>query len=398
MDSIRTNDSRNRLAPALVVLQVALSLLLLVGAGLFVRTLQNLRRLDLGFQRDGVLLVDVDGRRAGYRGPRLTQFYQDVLQEVEGIPGVSSVSLSRNTPLNGRRWFESVAVDDSPPEGAEATDLNAISPRYFQTMQTPLVAGRDFTLQDDFSALRVAIVDEAFVRRHFPDGQPLGRHVSGVSATLRGMQVVGVVKNATSRSLREAPPPTVYVPYFQHEPTNAYATLEIDAEGPIDAVATTVRDVIRPRMPESPVVMRTLAAQIEGWLAQERLLATIPGGFGAVSLILSAVGLYGVLAYMVTRRTNEIGVRMAIGGDRASVLWLVMSDAVRWVLVGIAVGFPAAWAASRLVASLLFAVAPVDPLSIAIAILVLIGSGLLAAFGPALRASRIEPMLALRHE
>jgi predicted permease len=392
--SARAIGSRSRLAPALVVLQVALSLLLLVGAGLFVRTLQNLRRLDIGFQREGVLLVDVDGRRAGYRGARLTRFYQDVLQEVQGVPGVSSVSLSRNTPLNGSRWFESVAVDDNPPEGAEATDLNAVSPRYFQTMQMPLVAGRDFTIQDDFSAPRVAIVDEAFVRRHFPDGQPLGRHVSGVSATLRGMEVVGVVRNATSRSLREAPQPTVYVPYFQHEPTNAYATLVIDAEGPIDAVAPAVRDVVRPRMPESPVSIRTLAAQVEGWLAQERLLATIAGGFGVLALILASVGLYGVLAY----RTNEIGVRMALGGDRQSVLWLVMRDAVRWLLAGIAVGLPAAWVASRLVASLLFAVAPVDPLSIAIAMFVLIGSGLLAAFVPAWRASRIEPMLALRHE
>jgi putative ABC transport system permease protein len=343
--SISTTSSRNRLAPALVVLQVALSLLLLVGAGLFVRTLQNLRQQDIGFERDGVLLVDVDGRRAGYRGARLTQFYRDVLQELDGIPGVRSVSLSRNTPLNGRRWFESVAVDDHPPEGTEATDLNAISPGYFLTMQTPVVAGREFTLQDDSNAPRVAIVDEAFVRRHFPDRQPLGRRLSGVSATLRGMQVVGVVKNATSRSLREAPPPTVYVPYFQHEPTNGYATLEVSAEGPIDTVAAAVREVIRPRMPESPVVMRTLSAQVESWLGQERLLATIAGGFGGVALLLAAVGLYGVLTYTVTRRTNEIGVRIALGGDRASVVWLVMSDAVRWLLVGIAVGLPAAWAA-----------------------------------------------------
>jgi ABC-type antimicrobial peptide transport system permease subunit len=151
-------------------------------------------------------------------------------------------------------------------------------------------------------------------------------------------------------------------------------------------------------MPESPVSIRTLAAQVEGWLAQERLLATIAGGFGVLALILASVGLYGVLAYTVTRRTNEIGVRMALGGDRQSVLWLVMRDAVRWLLAGIAVGLPAAWVASRLVTSLLFAVAPVDPLSIAIAMFVLIGSGLLAAFVPAWRASRIEPMLALRHE
>ena len=262
-----------------------------------------------------------------------------------------------------------MAVDDNPPEGAEAADLNAISPRYFQTMQTPLVAGRDFTRQDDFSAPRVAIVDEAFVRRHFPDGQPLGRRVSGVSATLRGMQVVGVVRNATSRSLREAPPPASTCRTSSTNPPTRTRRWRSTPRPDQDCGRDTVREVIRPRMPESPVVMRTLGARFaRGWLAQERLLATIAGGFGAVSLVLSAVGLYGVLAYMVTRRTNEIGVRMAIGGDRASVLWLVMSDAVRWVLVGIAVGLPAAWAASRLVASLLFAVAPADPLSIAIAI------------------------------
>jgi putative ABC transport system permease protein len=394
--STRTTDSRSRLVPGLVVLQVALSLLLLVGAGLFMRTLQNLRRLDIGFEREGVLLVDVDGRRAGYRGARLTRFYQDLLQEVQSIPGVSSVGLSRNTPLNGSRWWESVAVDDERPETAEASDLNAVSPEYFHTMQTPLVAGRDFTPQDDVNAPRVAIVDEAFVRRHFPDGQPLGRRLSGVSTPLRGMQVVGVVKNTASRSLREAPQPTVYVPYFQQEA--ATATFAIAAGNRLDPVATAVRNVVGPTVPESPVAIQTLAAQVESGLAQERLLATIAGGFGALALILAAVGLYGVLAYTVTRRMNEIGIRMALGGDRASILGLVMSDAARWLLCGIALGLPAAWMASRLIASLLFGVAPVDPLSIAIAMVVLIGSGLLAAVVPALRASRVEPIVALRHE
>jgi predicted permease len=370
--------------------------LLLTGAGLFVRTLDNLRHLDPGFRHEGVLLVNVDGRQAGYRGPQLTAFYQELLENLQYVAGVTFVSLSKNTPLNGSRWWEGIEVDGEPQRTEQEADFNGVAPHYFDTIGTPLLLGRDFTARDNAGAPEVAIVDEAFVRRYFPNGRAIGRRLSAVGARLLHLEVVGVVKDTSSRGLREVPQPTVYVPYFQQEA--GAATLEVYAAGSLNEVATAIRTVLRPKLPQAPVQVQTLTAQVDRALVQERLLATLAGGFGALALLLAGIGLYGLLSYTVTRRTNEIGIRMALGAERITVLRLIVKDALRMILLGLALGLPAAWVVSRLITSLLFGLTPTDPISLVTATVLLLGGGVFAASIPAFRASRVEPVVALRTE
>jgi predicted permease len=390
----RVGASRGRLAPTLVTAQVSVSLLLLIGAGLFARTLQNLRTLDRGFRHEGVLLVDVDGRRAGYGGPRERAFYQQVLTMAEHIPGVTVASFSSVTPLLGGGIMQAIAVNGEPT-GPEEIHFNLIAPRYFETMRTPVVLGREFTSRDDAVAPGVAMVNETFVRRYMPNGSPLGQRVSVVGSA-EDAQVVGVVSDAVYETLREAPPPTVYVPYL-HGGSDP-VTFEIYAAGSLAQVASAVRSEVQPKLPGTPLKIRTLTAQLESSLVQERLMATLAGAFGSLALLLAGVGLCGLLGYTVARRTSEIGIRVALGAQRSQVLWLVMRDALRMVAWGAALGLPAAWAASRLVSSMLFGVQGTDPPTVmgATAILVLVGA--LAGFLPARRASGIDPMVALRHE
>jgi putative ABC transport system permease protein len=392
--SNRVVGSRGRLAPALVTAQVSLSLLLLIGAGLFVHTLHNLRTLDRGFRHDGVLLIDVDATRAGYKGPRLKAFNQETLAMAERLPGVSSASLSSITPLMGGGISMPIAVNGQPVESGEM-HFNQVAPRYFETLSTAFVLGRDFTLRDNATAPGVAIVNEAFVRQYIPNGRPLEQSVSVVGSRDE-RQVVGVVKDAVYETLRQSPPPTVYVPYLQSG--GGPVTLEISAAGSLARVASAISADVQPKLAGKPIAIRTLTARLEGSLVQERLMATLASAFGLLALVLASVGLYGVLAYAVVRRTSEIGIRLALGARRRQVLALVLNSAIRMLTLGIVFGLPAAWATSRLVSSMLFGLTGDDPTTIVGAVTVLFVTGLVAAYIPARRATRIEPLVALRCE
>jgi len=394
--SVRITGSRSRLGAMLVTAQVALSLLLVIGAGLFLRTLQNLRSLDPGFRRDGVLLVEVNGRKLGYRGPQLTAFYHELLQEMEALPGVASASFSFTTPVGKGQVSQRIAVSgQSVPN--EETLVNLIAPRFFETLHTPLIAGREFTPGDTATAQGVAIVNQAFVRRYFQGVQPLGQHLSIVGQANAGMQVVGVVQDAVYESLREPPPPTVYAPFSQRG-GNSRAVFEIDTRGSLAQLVASVRARIQPKSPGSPIRIGTLTGQIESSLVQERLMAALAGCFGVLALLLAAIGLYGLLAYSVARRSSEMGIRMALGAERRQVLWMISRDAIKLLLGGVALGLPAALAASRLVSSMLFDLTPSDPATMLAATALLMFAGLLAALLPAYRASRVDPMVALRYE
>jgi hypothetical protein len=262
-----------------------------------------------------------------------------------------------------------------------------------------MVLGRDFTEGDNLSAGAVAIVNEDFVRRYLPEGHPLGQQISmpGASHT---MEIVGVVRDTVSWSLREPAPPFVYLPYFQHPENIGFASFEIRAGSSLAQTATLVQGVLRARFPEisAQAQLQTMTAQVDRTLTQERLLAALGTCFGALALVLAAVGLYGLLAYTVARSTSEIGIRMALGAERTEVLWGVFRGALRLLGCGIVLGIPAAYAGSRLIASMLFGLTTTDPFTILGATLLLGASALLAAFLPARRASRVDPMVALRYE
>jgi predicted permease len=389
--------SRSRLAPLLVTTQVSLALLLLIGAGLFVNTLRNLHRVDAGFQRNGVLLVDADGSPAGYSGARAAAFYETVLRLVEQLPGVKSASFSRITPLARGAISQQIAVAGQPGIQQEIL-FNPVSRRYFETMATAVLLGREFTRRDDAGAPPVAIVNEAFARQYLPKGDPLGKRLV-VGSRKQEFEVVGIVRNSIYQSLREAAPPTVYVPLVQRAGDGGFGVVfEVHASGSLAQVAAALRSSLQPMLPGTIVEARTLNDQVERSLVQERLMATLAASFGILGLVLAVVGLYGLLAYTVARRTNEIGIRLALGATRQKVLWAVIRHALALLGMGVAIGIPAAWAASRFIASMLFGVTPADPLTIGAAAAVLIAAWLLAGFLPAWRASQVDPMVALRYE
>ena len=381
-------------ARLLVAAQVAISLPILIGAGLFARTLDNLRTLDRGFRHEDVLLVDLDARRTGKDQDALRAFYQQTLAFVEQLPNVKATSLSAVTPLMGGGISLPIAVNGQTV-GSGEMHVNVIAPRYFDVLGTPFVLGRDFTNRDDATSPRVAIVNQAFVRQYLKDQAPLGQRVSVVGSP-QDMQVVGVVGDAVYESLRQTPPPTVYTAYLQGRVDTA--TLEIHAPGSLAQVAAAIRAEVQSKLAGKPLRVRTLTGQLESGLVQERLMTTLATTFGVLALSLAVVGLYGVLAFNVARRTGEIGVRIALGARQSQVLREILYEAGRMVALGIAIGLPIAWMASRVVSSMLFGVTAHDAFTTVVAIAVLACAAFVAAFLPARRAARVDPLVAIRCE
>jgi len=383
-------SSRSRLLPALVITQVAVSLLLVIGAGLFVRTLQNLKNLDPGFKREGVLLVNLEGRRIGIP--------QDLPDAVQRVSGVISASVSTHTPLNGSTWSEpAVPKGQLIPENDNAYFIGA-GPGFFETLQTPLLSGRGFTERDSGKSPAVAVINETYARRYFPGQNPVGQQLSAfVRGQREDLEIVGLSTDSKLAGLRAAPPPTVYVSYFQLT-GNFPTTLEIRASGSLPQVASAIQKGLQPRFPDAPIEVRALSEQVHAAIVQERMMATLASGFGALALALACLGLYGLLDYSVARRTREMGIRMALGARPGRLIGMVVRSAVQFVALGSALGLPAAWAASQLVRSMLFGLTPADPATIAGSALLLAIAALLAAYVPARRAANVDPMVALRWE
>jgi predicted permease len=389
----RVAPSHGRLASSLIVAQVSLSLILVIGAGLFARTLHNLRTVDRGFTSGNVLLASFDPRRAGLSSADLQAFNQSVLRTVEALPGVGAASIAAITPLQGGGMSTPMTVNGVSTGTAEVY-FNIISPRFFEIVGTPLVSGRDLTDADDGQAPAVALVNETFVRKHVA-GNPFDQRVL-INPRLPEMQIVGVVKDAVYESLRAAPPATVYASYLQTR--GQPMTLVIDARGPLTDVAATVRAAIQPKVPATPMRIRSFAAQIENSLFQARLMRSLTGIFGGLALLLAAVGLYGLMSYMVTTRTREIGVRLALGARPAQVLGMVLGNALRMVVIGIIIGLPLALLSSRLIAGMVFGLTPTDAATIAAAVAVLACVGAVSAALPARRAATLNPVTAIHVE
>jgi predicted permease len=385
----RTSTGASRWLPSLVAVQVALSLVLLVGAGLFLGTLRNLRHVDPGFRSDGVLLAELD---APPPAPSV------LLDEIRRIPGVVTASLSTHTPLSGARWSEpAVPAGQALPDRDTALFVGA-GTQFFDTLQIPLVAGRAFTDLDGAGGPFVAVVNERYAERFFAGRSPLGQHLAAkLNGQPRDLEIIGVARNTNAIGLRAAPPAVVYVPYAQ-VPKNGFATLAVRTSGNGSDVAAPLRRILQAVTPNVPLEMRPLSAQVQTTMLQERLMAALAGTLGALALALACVGIYGLLAYSVAQRTREIGVRMALGAERRRVVALILNRMRRPVIIGVLAGLPAAWAASRSVESMLFGLKPGDPLAIGGAVIVLTVVAHVAAWLPARRAARVDPLIALRSE
>jgi predicted permease len=367
---------------------------------LFVRTLHNLTTLDSGFTDYGVLLVRFDPRKDGYTGVKLATLYAELLDRFGRITGIHAVSLSTNTPLSGGIYSQGARVDGSSAGGIGTVHINYVSPRYFETLRTPVLIGRDFTARDDEHAAKVVIVNESFVRRSVADSLPLGRLISleSAPAELQHLEIVGVVKDAISYSLREPPPPAVYLPLFQHPSRQTTpATFEVRTDDAV-SVGSTLRTEIRNRLPDTAVVMQPMSDQVARALVQVRLVATLAGAFSLLGLGLAGIGLYGLLAYRVVCRTAELGIRMALGAQKHRVLRSVLGEALILVTAGLLIGLPLAGLSSRLISTFLFGISPVDPATIIVTSALLIVVGVGAAYLPARRAAGIDPLAALRSE
>jgi predicted permease len=392
-----------RISPShvLVVGQIAISLVMLVAAGLFVRTLSNLQSIELGFNRENVLLFQLDARKAGHKGPEIAAFYADLRKRFSAIPGVRSASLERASLIQGEHGLP-IGVPGSPPNPANR--FLTVGPAFFTTMQIPILAGRDFEESDRPGSPPVAVINEVFAKANFGDRNPLGQHLTlreaGEGARLaRDMEIVGVSRNARYGGLTRAIPPVVYMPYDQGYPQPDQMVYALRTSGDPLRYVNAVREIVRLADAGVPVSeVRTQAADIDQTLNQEIVFAELCSGFAILALVIAGVGLYGTVSYNVARRTGEIGIRMALGAQRGGVVRMVLREVLVLVAGGLAIGTATALGTSKFVASFLYGMKANDPLTLTLALMTLLGTALVAGYVPARRASRIDPMIALRQE
>jgi predicted permease len=394
--------SRFGLGRALVASQIALSLLLVIGTGLLVQTLLNLRRIDAGFTRENVLMFHLDPTKLGYKGIPLVTAYRQLLEGIEATPGVQSASASVVTPISGTGWNGSVGVEGYSPVPGEDMDvyLNSVGPRFFETLQIPFRQGRDFAPADASRSQMVAIIDETMAKHFFGVRNPLGRHFGpGQGKGQLEFEIIGVVKNSKYLDLREKLHSTAYLFCLQDTAKLHDLTFELRTARNLGDLLPQIRDKVRSIVPGLEITsVLTLDEQVDRSLLPERLVSTLASFFGSLALSLACLGLYGLMAYTVVRRTNDIGIRMALGATRDDVVWMILRETLTLTAIGISIGLPVALVATHLLRSMLFGVKPDDPVSILVALLVMIGVATIAGYLPARRASRIDPMIALRFE
>jgi predicted permease len=383
---------------ALIVLQVALSLPLLIGAGLFLRSLENLRSIDTGFDKDHILLAMLDPTLSGYSSDATRNFYTRLLEQIRAVPGVQAASLSTESPISGGWDSNGIVVEGYQPRQGESMSVYTadIANDDFKTLGIPLVAGRDFSDQDTPGAPKVAIINETMARYYFGNSNALGKKIG--LEKIPDTEIVGVVRDAKYAQLREKQLRHFYLPATQ-SPRLSDMTLQVRAAGDPAALTEIVRARVKSLDPHLPLYdVKTLAVQIDDSLIPERLITWLSTIFGLLATLLAAVGLYGVVAFSVTRRTREIGVRIALGAMPGDVLWLFLKQMTVLVGTGVIIGIGGSLAVTRLLSTMLYDVKPADPLAFIAAGSVLIATATLAAYLPARRATRVDPMTALRYE
>jgi predicted permease len=386
----------------LVIGQVSLSLLLLIGAGLFIRSLANLRDLDPGFKVQNLVAFSIDPHMNGYSDERTFQIYRQLRERMEGLPGVQCASLAVVPVLSGDEWDSSIAIEGYPRKQGEQMNphMNYISPGFFKTLGIPVVLGRDFTERDETGAPKVAVVNQKFVKRFFGDRNPIGHRIGmgGDPGTKFDITIVGVAGDTKYESLRDEVPIELYLPY----PQMGFATsitAYVRSGQPASSALPALRSLVQSLDSNLPIYeARSMTEQADRSLVTERLVASLASGFGVLATLLAAMGLYGVMAYTVTRRTREIGIRMALGARRGDVAWLVMREVLILLAVGLVIGVPAALGLSRFVQAQLYGIKPADAATMALAIVGIATVASLAGYLPGRRATRVDPMQALRWE
>ncbi len=391
-----------RLGKFIVVGQLALSLPLLVGAALLVQTLYNLQRVDIGYAKDRLLLVEIDAQTAGYEPSRWVPLFDRLLERIRAVPGVRAATYSNNGLFQGSDSHDEILVEGYTAKGDNdrGSGYDHIGPSYFSTLGIPVILGREITAEDQPSASKVCVINEAFAKMFFDGRPPLGMHVTQVYGNQRNtFQIVGVAKDVRTNRIRGEINPRFYVPATQPVTVPNRAIFEMRTAGEPSSVLAGVRGAVREIDPNLPIASTSqLDDLLNEGMVQDRLLARLSIAFGVVALLLASVGLYGILSYGVTRRTNEIGIRKALGAQHSAVMSMVLRETGLLLAIGLAAGIALAAMALRLIQSRLYGLASTDPTAFAVGIAVLSAVGLAAAWFPAYRASRVDPLIALRHE
>jgi predicted permease len=384
---------------AIVAFQIALSTLLVVGAGLFLHTLFALNAIDVGFRTDHLILFEVSPPAKRYGLGKDVQLHQRLEEGFKALPGVESVAPSSTAYLS-----DNMNNDDFIPEGEKdidhhgSEDVNFVGTSFFQTMRIPIVSGRGFGAQDSASSQKVGVINQALARKRFPNQNPVGKRFRSDSESKSWIQIVGVCADTRYANLRDASPPQFFLPYMQ-QPRVLGLTYAIRTRLSPAELVPALRHVVQQADRDLPIIdIRTQREQIDANMQMERTFAALTTGFGVLALVLACVGIYGIMAYSVAQRTNEIGIRLALGAQPAQIRKMILGESAWLVLAGIAVGVAAALALSRLVQSMLYEIRPWDPATLTLGILLLLAATMAATWIPARRAARTQPMEALHHD
>lgn len=392
------------LSQILVIGQIALSLLLVLGAAIFVRTLANLHAVEIGFSKENVLTFNLDASQAGFKDAALRTFYADMTDRCRGLPGVRSATVSDMALVSNSNHGTGVVLPGTPKASGRDlpnTSLMSVGPGFFETMQLPILLGRALDTRDVEGARRAAVVNEVFAQTYFPNDNAIGREFGLGNSQKGNVTIVGVARNARYSSLKDAIPPVVYISYLQDllKRPPIGMTFELRTAGNPMNLAQTVRKVVSTVAPRVPVTdMMTQTQHIDNTIVQERTFADLCTAFALLALAIACVGLYGTMAYAVARRTNEIGIRMALGAERRRIIWMVQRQVLLLAGVGLTIGMIAALGAVSSIRSFVFGMKAADPIAMAAATGILMAASILAGFAPAMRASRIDPLTALRDE
>jgi predicted permease len=401
---ISEGRSGHLLGKSLVVAQISVSLVLMIGAGLFVRTLQNFERKNLGFNQKNLLTFGLDPTRAGYSGGRMVNFYRQLLQKVQALPGIQSATLIQNIPLSG--WSNNTNIT---VEGSKLNVPNnhlrwfVAGPDFFQTMDIPVIAGRGIQESDTVNSARIAVVDETFVKKYLKDTFPIGqRFYLGAGSRPDPhfeFEIVGLVKSAELTDIHSEPVAKAYMSYAQFPDEMSALYFEVRTPANPTSLLPEIREAVRQMDGNLPLMNVSTQTQLTAEaLVQERMFARLSSFFGVLALLLASIGLYGTLAYSVTRETHGIGIRLALGATPIDVLRMVLGRGLRLIVAGVAIGLLVAIAATRLMTTVIYGVKPTDPLTFSSVAVVLMAVALLACYLPARRATRVDPLVALRYE